>query len=137
MTDEGLHDWRKRIKYHWMHLQLLRDVWPAPVKARLKDAKTLSDTIGDDHDLVVLRDLVIGATGDDIASDIERSLLLALIGQRQAELRADALRLGAHLCDREADWFAARVALVWRDAIDGGLTGERPGQESRQPELIA
>jgi hypothetical protein len=32
---EHFHEWRKRVKYHWYHLGLLRELWPASMELRL------------------------------------------------------------------------------------------------------
>jgi CHAD domain-containing protein len=54
-TPERFHEWRKRVKYHWYHLRLLREIWPEQMKGRAAEAKRLADLLGDDHDLSVLR----------------------------------------------------------------------------------
>jgi len=58
-SDENLHEWRKRVKYHWYHVRLVRDHWKRKFKKRAKRLKQLSDVLGDDHDLAVLRQFVI------------------------------------------------------------------------------
>jgi CHAD domain-containing protein len=57
-TPEQLHDWRKRVKDHWYHAQLLRHVWPEMMKPHADVLSTLSHALGDHHDLHVLRGLV-------------------------------------------------------------------------------
>ncbi|WP_290650447.1 CHAD domain-containing protein, partial [Aquisalimonas sp.] len=52
---EVLHEWRKRAKDYWYHTCLLRGVWPGIMTAWRRELKTLSDCLGDDHDLMVLR----------------------------------------------------------------------------------
>ena len=54
-SDEGFHEWRKRVKDHRYHLELLRDLWPAQMKARRGEVKALGELLGDEHDLTVLR----------------------------------------------------------------------------------
>lgn len=53
-SDINLHDWRKRTKYHWYHVRLIRNTWKPIMRAREKELSRLSDLLGDDHDLAVL-----------------------------------------------------------------------------------
>lgn len=34
-TPEHFHEWRKRVNYHWYHLRLLCELWPASMELRL------------------------------------------------------------------------------------------------------
>src|SRR5690349_17791579 len=52
---EHLHEWRKRVKDLWHQVRLLRQVWPEQMCAMACELKTLSDLLGDDHDLVILK----------------------------------------------------------------------------------
>ncbi|MFW5738895.1 MAG: CHAD domain-containing protein, partial [Myxococcota bacterium] len=54
-TSAQFHTWRKRVKYHRYQCRMLRDIHPRLMKSWHKDFKELSDYLGDDHDLVVLR----------------------------------------------------------------------------------
>lgn len=49
-----LHALRKRLKYHWMHIKLLRGAWPADVAPMQAASKAAADALGLHHDLVVL-----------------------------------------------------------------------------------
>src|SRR6056297_791651 len=57
-TTEALHELRKRVKYHWYHMRLLRGLWPAVNKAWAKELDRLSDVLGDDHDLAVFSEQI-------------------------------------------------------------------------------
>ncbi len=57
-TPEAFHEWRKRVKYHWYHMRLLREAWPEVICARRDEADQLADMLGDHHNLFVLRDLI-------------------------------------------------------------------------------
>ena len=111
-TGERFHDWRKRVKYHWYHLRLLRDIWPKLLKAWAKEAKQLSDLLGDDHDLTVLQSLV-ERDAIVIDEDAAKALLLGLIERRQRELRADAHALGGRLFAEKPKRLTARLATYW------------------------
>lgn len=93
---ENFHEWRKRVKYYRYHCRLLTDAWPRVFRALHKESRRLSDLLGDDHDLAVLRETLVAAT-DRIGPPIEHSALLALIDRRSAELRGWSLTLGRRL----------------------------------------
>lgn len=108
-TSRDFHEWRKRVKYHRYHLHLLRPVWPKVMKARHKETKLLSDLLGDDHDLAVLRATLEEEAGG--AAD-ERAALIALTRRRTAELRAEAWSLGRRLFAEEPERYAERMRAL-------------------------
>ena len=108
-TGETMHEWRKRAKYHWYHARLLTPIWPQPMAAHADAADTLSDLLGDHHDLVVFREtLADGDFGDAAAA------LSGLAVRQEAELAAAAFTLGARLFAEPSDALAARWARYWR-----------------------
>ncbi|MGD2055997.1 MAG: CHAD domain-containing protein [Gammaproteobacteria bacterium] len=114
-TAENFHEWRKRVKYHWYHLRLLRELWPAPLKGLAAEAKQLADLLGDDHDLAVLRETLLrdrDASGD--AAEIDA--LVGLAKRRQDQLRAEAQTLGCRLFAERPRKFCRRVDSYWRAA---------------------
>ena len=52
--DEAVHDFRKRIKDLWHHLDLLCDVLPELHPSHVERAHAVSDLLGDHNDLAVL-----------------------------------------------------------------------------------
>lgn len=48
-----LHEWRKEVKYHMHHCQLLTPLWPA-LKAQRKALDDLAEGLGDHHDRFML-----------------------------------------------------------------------------------
>lgn len=111
--ETAFHEWRKRVKDHWYHVQLLGAVWPQPMKARQKSVKQLSDALGDDHDLAVLRALLIRDDEIDLG-EASTQELLGLMGQRQAELRRQASRQGRRIYAERAGRLTERFAVYWR-----------------------
>src|SRR5581483_5518999 len=61
-TVENLHEWRKRVKDLWYHARLLRPAAPLTLGGLVDEAHGLSDLLGDDHDLAVLRSTVTVAS---------------------------------------------------------------------------
>jgi CHAD domain-containing protein len=69
-TVENLHDWRKRVKDLWYHLRWLGPILPATMSGHAQDAHHLSELLGDDHDLAVLRESLNRVAGE-IPADLE------------------------------------------------------------------
>jgi len=108
-TSRDFHEWRKRVKYHRYHLRLLTPIWPKVTKARYKETKHLSDLLGDDHDLAVLRATLEEERGGAVD---ERAALIALSRRRSAGLRAEAWSLGRRLFVEGPDRYAARMRAL-------------------------
>lgn len=102
---DDLHEWRKRVKEHWYHAQLLRHVWPEMMKPYAEELSTLSKLLGDHHDLEVLHGL------------LERRLPAAPIieaieaRQRELETQAEAIALRVY-AEKPAAWLA-RMRKYW------------------------
>ncbi|RFC65338.1 CHAD domain-containing protein [Fulvimarina endophytica] len=95
-----LHELRKRVKYHWMHLRLAKPLWPAEFAARIALAKEISDDLGDDHDLAVLTE-TIAREPEAFGTPEALVEVSALIERRQAELREVGLASArVLLCER-------------------------------------
>jgi CHAD domain-containing protein len=109
--DERLHEWRKRSKDLWYQLRLLRRAWPAVISAMADEAHRLSDLLGDDHDLVILRDYVNQA--DTTLTAEQRSHLTRQIGARREELQAEAFAYGERLLAEKPKRFVARLERYW------------------------
>jgi CHAD domain-containing protein len=112
-SDEHLHEWRKRAKDLWHALQIARPAAPKRMKALARQAHQLSDLLGDDHDLAVLREHI---ARPDVAFEREatRTALLSAIDRRRASLRREALKLGARIYARRPKRFARSVERGWQ-----------------------
>jgi CHAD domain-containing protein len=93
---EALHEWRKRVKDHWYHQRLLRNCWREVLEPSADAAHDLSDRLGDDHDLALLREHAADRPGDFEDPD-EQLALVELIDRRRAELEEEAFELGARV----------------------------------------
>ena len=112
-SDEAFHEWRKRIKDHWYHTRLLQLVWPEEMQARRTALKALSDLVGDDHDLAVLRATIAQEPALFGATATRRSLL-GLAGRRQEDLRSEARTLGRRVYAERPDAHLERLQAYWR-----------------------
>lgn len=107
-TADELHEWRKRVKDLWYHGQLLTNAWPAVMAAQAEEAHLLSEVLGNDHDLHVLRERVTAGPIDDPTADVDG--FVALIDRRRAELLDDAVALGARVYAESPRAHARRLA---------------------------
>lgn len=111
-TDTDFHEWRKRVKHHWYHLQLLAPMWPRVLEAHVAELKRLSDRLGDDHDLAVLR-ATLSAEPALYGGDDAIAPLLRLAERRQRVLRRQARRLGVRLYAEPTAEFGERLSVYY------------------------
>ena len=107
---ETLHEWRKQTKYHRYQISLLEDAWPELMKARAAALKRLSDLLGDDHDLVVLRELALAELGEQAASP----QCVELIDRRRGELFDEIQPLGRLLYAEKPKRLRRRIEAYWQ-----------------------
>jgi CHAD domain-containing protein len=112
-SDERLHEWRKRSKDFWHAVQILRPAAPNRMQTLAKRAHRLSDLLGDDHDLAVLRAQVERA-GGSFEREASRTALLAVIDRRRQALQGDAFKLGAEIYEAAPKRFGRSVERGWR-----------------------
>jgi CHAD domain-containing protein len=110
-SGDGFHEWRKRAKDHRYHLEILRNLWPAPIKARHAEVKTLGDLLGDEHDLTALRATLTAESG---RLGEGGKALMALALQRQAELRAQTWPSGLRLYAEPPKALVRRYRRYWQ-----------------------
>jgi len=118
---EEIHEWRKRVKDHWYHVQLLRHVWPEIMKTYGDVMAELSSTLGDRHDLDMLRAL-IEREPTEFGSPRRVRHLLDAIDARRGELFASALAVGSRVYSEDPASWRARVRGYWR-SWRGGSSG--------------
>ena len=112
-STENFHEWRKRVKDFWHACQIVRPAAPKKMKRLAKRAHRLSDLLGDDHDLAVLRGYV-ETHPHDFADDDVRTALVALINRRRRVLQREALEVGAGVFKQSPKQFARGVERGWR-----------------------
>ena len=122
---ENLHEWRKRAKDLWYQLRLLKDISPGTMRGQAKEAHRLSDLLGDDHDLAVLRQSLL-TSGAAIPVDLDS--VIALLDHRRAQLQAEASIVGARLYAETPKAFTERLRRYWK-----AWRSEPQLDEARQP----
>jgi CHAD domain-containing protein len=112
-TPENLHEWRKQAKYVWHQLHLLEPVWPGVMEELAQEVKALADLLGDDHDLVVLRER-LAASPEEFGGKRRLTTLLELIDRRRGELGEEAFALGRRLYADRPREITSRLREYWR-----------------------
>ena len=107
----ALHEWRKRAKDLWYEQRLLGRAGGPAIAGQAKDAHRLSDLLGDDHDLVVLR-RELAEAGLRVAADTDA--VVALIDERRRSLQAEALALGRRIYSEPPSAFVRRMRRSWK-----------------------
>jgi CHAD domain-containing protein len=112
----NLHEWRKQAKYLWHLLQLLEPAWISREKNLGKRIHELSQLLGDDHDLAVLRQTL---AVDPLAYGGHRILrdLFGIIDLKREEYQQQAFALGRPLYRDPPEIFTARIETDWKTLI--------------------
>ncbi|MCB9677905.1 MAG: CHAD domain-containing protein [Alphaproteobacteria bacterium] len=106
---ELLHQWRKRAKYHRYHVGFLVNAWPLPLKAREKALHTLTEYLGDDHDLAVLRDSLVAVVSELPELQRDAAAVVEVARGVRAELQTLALADGARCFAEDTIGMASRI----------------------------
>ena len=115
---ELLHAWRKRAKDLWYHQRLLAPAWPDVLGAQAEAAHTLTELLGDDHDLAVLAARLSDETRPlPPVVDADRAALLALVEHRSHELRTAATQLGHRIYAESPKAFTRRLGRYVHVAV--------------------
>ncbi|MCQ2029404.1 CHAD domain-containing protein [Stutzerimonas zhaodongensis] len=115
LSDEQLHEWRKRVKDHWYQTRLLTPGWPTLMQLRSDTLKQLADMLGDDHDLAMMRELM-QQQPDLFGEPQQRERLEVMIAERRSELQSGALKLGGEIYLDAPDELVARWRRYWDGA---------------------
>ena len=81
------------------------------MRDQAEEAHRLSELLGDDHDLWVLRATLIGMA-DHIPADLDS--LIAVIDQRRSRLETDAFLLGERVYAEKPKAFLRRLHRYWK-----------------------
>jgi CHAD domain-containing protein len=108
----NLHELRKRVKDLWYQLRLIRDADPELVGPLSDHAHDLSDHLGDDHDLALLREQVQRRAGA-FHDPADQRHLLEEIDQRRGELQFAAISLAGRIYAEKPKKFAKRLEKRW------------------------
>ncbi len=116
--DETCHEWRKLVQRHWRHTRLFHEAWPDEAKARSALARNLAQTLGEHHDLAILRAAIEG-NGALFARRRDVLRLVSLIQDSQAGLLRQAALDGERLYAEKPKNYLHRMTVYWETAKQG------------------
>jgi CHAD domain-containing protein len=108
----NLHELRKRVKDLWYQLRLIQDVDKHMLGNLADQAHDLSDHLGDDHDLALLREEA-QRRREAFASPSHQRHLLEEIDRRRGELQFAAISLGERIYAEKPKRFTKRLKKRW------------------------
>lgn len=108
---ENLHAWRKTVQNLWQQLRLLCPIHPNELRVMIGELRVLSRHLGDDHDLVMLRQFVARRCTRRLPMEVK--LLGELIERNQEELRTAAFALGSRFYKEKPADFCRRLEGYW------------------------
>jgi CHAD domain-containing protein len=111
-TSENYHEWRKRAKYHYYHLELLTPIWGKIMKAYTNEAHGLSELLGYDHDLCLLYEN-LNASDMPGVDEIINGKILEAISKEQSKLRNIISILGKKIYSEKPDVLLNRIGRWW------------------------
>lgn len=103
--DEDFHEWRKKAKHLYHLISILQPINKRELKPLRKDLYTLTQLLGDDHDLSLLK------------SDAMRRHDYPLINRIEAEqtaLRDESMTYGARLYRSSGEEFIEQLETFWK-----------------------
>lgn len=112
-SEEALHEWRKRVKYSWYHVLMLEPAAPSILTGLGERLHELSDCLGDDHDLAVLRGMIAADAGAYGSAEAV-AVVQGVLERRRQRLQDRAFCLGPRLYVESREAFAARMGGYWR-----------------------
>jgi CHAD domain-containing protein len=112
-TDEKLHEWRKQVKYLFYQQEILRPLWTERIDEMVHEVNQVGDLLGDDHDLVVLRQ-ILNDRSEKLGDDRDRETLLALLDRRREEVQREVMLLGERFFQDKVRDFATRFSGYWK-----------------------
>lgn len=115
-SDEAFHDWRKCVQTHWRHMALLSRASPPLFEAHIAAARELSQILGDDHDLAMLKVRVAGLDPEDFPAR-DRETVEKLIDTQQRALRHAARHRGQMIFAERPKAHGRRIAGLWSGAV--------------------
>ena len=107
---ENFHSWRREVKELWYQLRLLAPLNRVVLEAIARDARTLGELLGQQHDFIFLLSRLDKERGDKSMRD-ERVRLEKIIRKRCKKLQRDASELGRRFYAEAPKAFAKRISI--------------------------
>jgi CHAD domain-containing protein len=114
--DETWHELRKCSKALGYQLRLLRQLWPELLQTLLAQIDQLSEKLGDDHDLAVLRGRLLtepyNANETQEGAEVRRNFIGSL-DRRRRKLHVEAYQIARRIYAEKPRQFASRIRCYW------------------------
>ena len=118
--DETWHELRKCSKALGYQLRLLRQLWPELLETLLTQIDQLSEKLGDDHDLAVLRDRLLtepyNANETQEGAEIRRYFIGSL-DRRRRKLHIETYQIARRVYAEKPKQFANRIRCYWNISL--------------------
>jgi CHAD domain-containing protein len=111
VSEESLHDWRKRVKVVWYHCRLLQPRLPDGPRLMIAELGELGDLLGRERDLALVANALTVALASD---DPARRSVLAVVETVRRELLSRATTLGARLFQHRAKDHVLQMKVSWQ-----------------------
>ena len=138
---DDFHELRKAVKAHAVHVDLLAAVWPRRGADYAKSLAKLGQSLGDLHDITMVRTQLPGNTDAEIQKAIDR--LLKLMRRKEKKLRKRCVAEARRLLHDRPKKVANALAANWLQAAEARLAAsmtaakdtllDRVGRLSRPP----
>ena len=119
-ADETWHELRKCSKALGYQLRLLRQLWPELLETLLAQIDQLSEKLGDDHDLAVLRGRLLSepynANETQEGAEIRRDFIGSL-DRRRRKLHVETYQIARRIYAEKPRQFASRIRCYWNIAL--------------------
>jgi CHAD domain-containing protein len=129
------HYLRKRVKDHWYHIRLLESLWTEVMQARESTLKEIETWLGDDHNLVVLCEM-IREDPDAFGRGTDHEVILPLLERRQEELREKAISFAERAYEQKPRQFVRDLSKLWADwQAQPGAVKQVQKAQRREPKM--
>jgi CHAD domain-containing protein len=138
--DETWHEFRKSAKALGYQLRVLRPVWPELLEVLLEETDQLTDKLGDEHDLAVLRGRFLAEPYNPSetqgTADMRRNFIDSL-DRRRRKLQLEAYRIAGRIYAEKPRQFERRICCYWsasqpkRVRISAPVPRKRTGSRSK------
>lgn len=114
-TKENMHNWRKRVKYLWYHVQLLQNIWPGVLSEYETILKELADILGEEHDLADLESLI--SSNKFIRNREYLKKIIEVIKQERYQKQEVSWPLGLRIYNEKPTSFVNRLQAYWNASM--------------------
>jgi CHAD domain-containing protein len=135
-VDETWHELRKSAKALGYQLRLFRPIWVGPINALLREIDQLTDKLGDDHDLAVLRGRILNEPDGppETQNSVDpRKIFLRSLDRRRQKLKLDSFTLARRIYIEKPRQFEHRLAAYWQAWLNSAPRNSKSRRRAGRP----